>query len=511
MAAPAPTPAADGLPAIPRAEGALGIRVVHPIPNSSRPNVDSTYIYGSVGTGAAALTINGVPVQVEPNGAFLAYLPLPQDGTWRLAATAGGRSESASLSYRAPQTAGSRTPARPAIEEIAPARTGRITGGADTLATGSDVAIGRPTPTGTYRWFLPRGARVSVTGQLGDQLRVQMGDSTAWIPAADVTLGGDTTAAPVDVGRATVETTAAWTDVRLPVRGAPFRVESSDTSLIVVLYGISASPPPADVGEHGIISGGRWTFPSPGLAQLHLGVDRPLWGYKAFYRPDGTLVLRLRRPPSIDPMNPLRGRRIFIDPGHPPAGATGPTGLTEAEANLAISLRLADQLRARGAEVMLTRTDNTPSSTSERVQRAVAWDAELLVSVHNNALGEGVNPFRNNGTSVYHFHPFSLELARALNQEIVQVTRIRDIGTRWSNLALVRPTWMPTALTESLFMLIPQQEAALRDPGFLDRLAAAHVRGIERFLRNASSRQLSLISPDDLSGPISDRRSLNTP
>jgi N-acetylmuramoyl-L-alanine amidase len=42
---------------------------------------------------------------------------------------------------------------------------------------------------------------------------------------------------------------------------------------------------------------------------------------------------------------------------------------------------------------------------------------------------------------------------------------------------------MPTALTESLFMPIPEQEAALRNPEFVERLADAHVRGIEAFLR----------------------------
>jgi N-acetylmuramoyl-L-alanine amidase len=118
----------------------------------------------------------------------------------------------------------------------------------------------------------------------------------------------------------------------------------------------------------------------------------------------------------------------------------------------------------------------------------VRQDAHLLVSVHNNAFPEGVNPFRNHGTSTYHFHPHSGDLARALNQEIVRTTLIRDLGARTSNLALVRPTWMPTALTESLFMMLPEQEAALRNPHFLEALAAAHVRGLEAFLRGRAGR-----------------------
>ncbi len=143
-------------------------------------------------------------------------------------------------------------------------------------------------------------------------------------------------------------------------------------------------------------------------------------------------------------------------------------------------------LRERGAEVILTRTANEAVALAARPEIAVRADAELLVSVHNNAFGEGVNPFRGHGTSTYYFHPFSEGLARALDEEIVGVTRIRDLGAREGNLALVRPTWMPSALTESLFMMIPEQEAALRNPQFLDRLAAAHLRGIETFLRERS-------------------------
>jgi N-acetylmuramoyl-L-alanine amidase len=41
---------------------------------------------------------------------------------------------------------------------------------------------------------------------------------------------------------------------------------------------------------------------------------------------------------------------------------------------------------------------------------------------------------------------------------------------------------MPAVLTETMYMLVPQQEAALRDPAVLDRIARAHRRGIEEFL-----------------------------
>jgi N-acetylmuramoyl-L-alanine amidase len=240
-----------------------------------------------------------------------------------------------------------------------------------------------------------------------------------------------------------------------------------------------------------LVRAAAWRADSTGATVLDLFLTRPVWGYKAFYEADGTLVMRVRRPPKIDPANPLRGIRVALDAGHPPGGAIGPTGMTEAEANLAIVLRLADQLRAAGAIVVPIRTTpaplvsatNTSAELGARVDSAVAANADLMISVHNNAFGDGVNPFLEEGTSTLYFHPHARDLAAALDREIVGVTRIPDLGPLFQNIAIGRITWMPSVITESLFMMFPQQEAALRDPAVQDRLAAAHVKGIESFLR----------------------------
>src|SRR5687768_14998237 len=71
--------AAD-LPPVPYVDGPLDVRVVYP-PAGARISVrDSTFIFGSTGTGDATLTINGATVEVARNGAFLAFLPVPADG-----------------------------------------------------------------------------------------------------------------------------------------------------------------------------------------------------------------------------------------------------------------------------------------------------------------------------------------------------------------------------------------------------------------------------------------------
>ena len=497
-AAPEYVPLTQGLPAIRRVDGPLEIRVVQPEANPVRPRLDSTFIYGSVGTGGAALTINGTPVPVAPNGAFIAYLPLPATGGWELRATKDGQVAERTISYRpaAPaEAAGATTP--PTV--FAAPRAARVTGGADTLATGSDAIYARATPTGSYRYFFPRGTRLLLAERRGSQYRAQLDSATsAWIDASAVTMG-DTTlpapVAPVALGTVAATPAAGWVDVRIPSQRAPFLVEPGEREWTVTVFGVTASAANAAQRDP-MLTGVSQEATGPATARIRLAVARAPWGYKAFYAPDGALVLRLRRPPTIDAANPLRGRRIVIDPGHPPAGATGPTGLYEGDANLAISLPLAEKLRAAGAEVILTRTTREApfSATSSsvdlrgRTSLAVQRDADILVSVHNNAFGESQNPFRAFHTAVYHFQPFGQALAQSLATAIGGVTLLPNRGALRENLALVRPTWMPSALTESVFMPIPEEENAPRDPDFTGRLAAAHVRGIEAFFRAQAGR-----------------------
>jgi N-acetylmuramoyl-L-alanine amidase len=66
---------------------------------------------------------------------------------------------------------------------------------------------------------------------------------------------------------------------------------------------------------------------------------------------------------------------------------------------------------------------------------------------------------------------------------LVRRLGVRDLGIGRGDLAMVRTTWMPSVLTEGLFMIVPEQEAALRSPRGQRLYAEAVVEGIRRFLR----------------------------
>ena len=160
-----------------------------------------------------------------------------------------------------------------------------------------------------------------------------------------------------------------------------------------------------------------------------------------------------------------------------------PTLAEEWEVTLAVALRTRELLEREGAQVFLVRDSDEPVGLGARVRRAERSGAHILVSVHANALPDGVNPFVNSGTSVYYYQPRSARLALELNRALVGQFGARDLGFGRADLAMARPTWMPAALTEGLFMMVPDQEAVLlSDDGQL-KYARGIVNGLKAFLK----------------------------
>jgi N-acetylmuramoyl-L-alanine amidase len=60
---------------------------------------------------------------------------------------------------------------------------------------------------------------------------------------------------------------------------------------------------------------------------------------------------------------------------------------------------------------------------------------------------------------------------------------LRDLGVYYDNLALARPTWMPAVLCEGAFLIVPEQEAAMRDPAGQKAYARGVALGLEAYFR----------------------------
>jgi N-acetylmuramoyl-L-alanine amidase len=359
----------------------------------------------------------------------------------------------------------------------------------DTAHTGKarGSVIGSPTPGGTYHWFFLDGTRAAADGRSGDHLRLRLSaESVAWINLADVAavLPRGTPAPQTRVHLVRLAPRDSSVEARLTLDDrVPFRVEEAERSLTVRLYGAASD---LDFVQYGgtdpLVQRVTWAQPAADECTVTFELGARVFGWRT--RWDGNdAVLEIRRPPAVDRARPLAGQTIAVDPGHPPQGATGPTGLREEDANLAVSFALRDLLEREGARVVMTRTADTALGLYERTGIAEAANATILVSIHTNAFPDGVNPFVNNGTTVYYFHPRASRLAQLTEQALVGEMGLRNLGAARGNFALVRTTWMPAILTEGAFLMIPEQESALRTPSFQESYARGVALGIQAYLR----------------------------
>lgn len=602
------------LPAVPRITGPLSITVVYPLPGQRIEALDTTFLFGSVGSGGATLTVNGFDVTVAPNGAFLAWVPVPLEDSasvFRFVARQGVDSvahdlvvqiprivtnpdtglwiEEGSLSPRGvqwlepgelvrvsatatpgalvtlelpgrpplvlvPDTAQritygpfdrtlSRTPATetryvgvfaagpigPGLEDVLPivgrappvawdsSRSAHIRVATeqgvlrvplelrmglidpahrpvvilddDTLrAANTDGAVaGTPLPRGTFHWFFRNGTPAAVSGRVDTQVRLRLSNQqVAWVDisslAAALPAGTPEPRGILRLVRAFAQERSVAVRLALTQR-VPFRVDEDGNRISVRLYGTTMDLDWIQYGSTDpFIERITWDQATRDEGTVTVELNQPVFGHRMRWE-GSDLILEIRRPPVVNARFPLRGRLIAIDAGHPPIGATGPTGLTEANANLAVGRALRRVLERAGARVIMTRDADTAVGLYERVNLAERENAEILVSIHNNAFPDGVNPFLNNGTSTYYYQPRSERLARLVQEGLVREMGLRDLGFGRGDLALVRPTWMPAVLTEGAFLMIPEQENALRTPAFQERYARGVMQGIERYLR----------------------------
>ena len=358
-----------------------------------------------------------------------------------------------------------------------------------TIGSDTDrVVNARTIVDGTYKWMLLNGTVVEVTGRSQGFTRIRLdGTLDVWVDSDDLVMLPDGAAMPRRVtGGFRVTPSAEWVDVAISTGDRPAHlVEPDGRTLVLTLYGVQANPEISPIfGNDTLVRRMSWDQVTSDRVRITLTLSQPVFGWQSIWDESRRqFVLRVRRPPLIDAANPLRGLTIAVDPGHPPAGATGPTGLYEGDAVFPVGEQVAQLLRARGANVVMTRTSLAPVGLTERGVTARRANAHAFISVHLNALPDGVNPFTANGTSTLFYHQNSEPLARPVQEELMKRFGLRDLGVHYQNLAVARPTWYPSVLAEGLFLMLPEQEAAMRDAGFQRKYAEGLVVGLERYFR----------------------------
>ena len=185
--------------------------------------------------------------------------------------------------------------------------------------------------------------------------------------------------------------------------------------------------------------------------------------------------------PSI-PIDPSKAT-IVVDPGH---GGLHPgavyEGIMEKNLTLAISLKLRNELAARGYNVVLLRESDETLDLYDRAYIANDLGADLFISVHCNASGT-VPTYQ--GIYTYYYPGSKLggaALAQAIQTPLCERTGAIDRGINEANFVVLRETEMCAVLVETGFMSNSEELARLCDEGYQQKIAQGIAEGVTRYL-----------------------------
>jgi N-acetylmuramoyl-L-alanine amidase/PKD repeat protein len=185
----------------------------------------------------------------------------------------------------------------------------------------------------------------------------------------------------------------------------------------------------------------------------------------------------------------LEGVRICIDAGHGGHSADDrqislPNGIIywESEGDLETAFHLKDYLESFGADIKLTRTDNTDDSDialSERSAIANAFNADFFHSIHTNGGGGTYSLVLykevNGAPSFYQAFEMAEIMAPYL-QDLMKTNAhlIRgDMSFLGFNLGVLKFATMPSTLSESSFHDLPDEGLRLKNAKYLQNYAWA--------------------------------------
>ncbi len=202
------------------------------------------------------------------------------------------------------------------------------------------------------------------------------------------------------------------------------------------------------------------------------------WGYHIYYT-GNRLTVRVKRQPKILDLSKLT---IAIDAGHggENAGAAGiSTNIKEKDYTLLFAKELEKALKARKANVIMTRDKDTTLSMYERIHFLEQNNPDMLISIHlNSSSNDSVS-----GTSTYYRYVGFRPLSQAILTHLLQ-TGLKEFGNVGSfNFSLSGPTEYPNCLVEVAFLSNREDEKKISSQKFRQQVAAKIVAGISDFLK----------------------------
>ncbi len=174
---------------------------------------------------------------------------------------------------------------------------------------------------------------------------------------------------------------------------------------------------------------------------------------------------------------------IVVDAAHGgrDRGYVCPSGLSEADLNLAVAQELAQILPAR--EVLLTRNEDEEVSNSDRAYLANSAGAKMIVSIHH---AYHKTPAAS-GTASFYFSRLGYQshrgrmVATYIQRGVSRALGTLDIGEFGRSYDILRETNMPAVVLEPLYLTNPPELELASDPYYPATVAEAVAGALELY------------------------------
>lgn len=184
---------------------------------------------------------------------------------------------------------------------------------------------------------------------------------------------------------------------------------------------------------------------------------------------------------------PVSNKVIVIDAGHgvPDEGAESSNGISEAEINLKIALKVQNLLEQSGATVILTRSDENAiydvdcktlrqkkkSDLMNRVKIGNESSADIFVSIHLNKIPQqqywGWQTFYRSN------NPDSIKLAKCIQNSLNEAIQRENtrVPMKLDSVYIMKNVEIPISIVECGFLSNPEEEKMLLDEEYQSKLA----------------------------------------
>jgi N-acetylmuramoyl-L-alanine amidase len=463
-------------------QSSQALEVVYPKKDKVDIYSSSTFFIGSSEPGVV-LTINKKPVKVWENGSFVEVVPLVSGkNTFVLESNKGNETKILTYVITKPQM-----PVRTVSEaplECVPDNQYIFA----RIISNNTPLRSDPDDNGKRLTHLPQDTIIMIDAKKGNYFRVNLTpDKYAWVAESRIvnysTINEKVLAEIADVSL-TEDKNYNYIKMNLDHK-VPYILSPVEHGFELSLYGIKGNSADSKVFKpvENIKSMAIATVESEGVSKFFIETNQKEWGYNAEYE-DNSLVFKLRKIPKINEISPLKGITIAIDAGHggKDSGAVGPTGGLEKDINFDIAAKLKKELENAGANVVLTRPNDTNVPLYDRPEVARKNDALIMVSIHANALPDGLDPYKKRGTSVFYYNDEAKGLAQTLKEQLLDDLGTKDDGTNRSSFVLTRPTMPLSVLIEVAYIINPEEYILLMSDDFRQKTAVSIKTGLENYL-----------------------------